>query len=251
MGEERTVEALVNLGLTVSQAKIYLTLATTGPCTGRASASQTHIATNDVYRILNELHQKGLVEKVIAKPTVYKATQITDGLSILLQDKKDEYIQAEIQAKELSASIEIKKQETAPQEEPQFVITSEAKMLIKMHERLGLASNQSIDFVLPINASKALRDYPQYLRNAVERKVKVRALVFEEDSEKKSTITINPLFEVRTLKEMKTVFGMHLFDKKEVTMAISNKPMPSLWTNNPNMVMIAQVYFEDMWNSAR
>lgn len=251
MLEEKTIESLVKLGLTVSQAKVYLTLATSGPCTGKASANSTHIATNDVYRILNELLEKGLVEKVIAKPTRYKATQINDGLSILLEGKKEEYIEAEMQVKVLNELIELKNQEITHQEESQFIITSEVKNLMKMHDRLGQTSKQSIDFVLPLKATESLRDYPQYLERATKRKVKIRAIVIENDFKKRSQVTENRFFEVRTFKDIKQSFGMHIFDNQEVTMSISEKPMPSLWTNNAHIVRIARVYFEDMWNSAR
>jgi sugar-specific transcriptional regulator TrmB len=250
MLEEKTIESLVKLGLTVSQAKVYLTLAIAGPCTGKDSANSTHIATNDVYRILNELLDKGLVEKVIAKPTRYKATKINDGLSLLLEGKKEEYIEAEMQVKALNSLIELRKVDTH-QDESQFVITSEIKNLMKMHERFSQASKLSIDFVLPLKTTKSLHDYPQYVKCAIKRNVKIRAIVIENDSNKEPKATKNPLFEVRTLKDIKQSFGMHIFDNQEVTMSISEKPMPSLWTNNAHIVRIARVYFEDMWNSAR
>ena len=254
MAEENAVKSLIKLGLTVSQAKVYLTLAKSGPCTGRATAGSTHIATNDVYRILSELHEIGLTEKIIAKPTKYKATQIDDSLLILLQRKKEEYIEAEEQVKALSDSLAIKKQERTPQDDSQFIITSEIKSLFKMHEKLAQESKLSIDFVLPIKAkaTELLDEAPQQIRDAVKRKVKIRGItmVNEGHSEKKHKGVKPALFEVRTIKDINPPFGMHIFDKKEITLAISEKPMPSLWTNNAHVVRLARAYFEEMWNNA-
>jgi len=37
------------------------------------------------------LQQKGLIEKVITAPTMYKATPMEEGLEILLREKTSEY----------------------------------------------------------------------------------------------------------------------------------------------------------------
>lgn len=64
-------------------------------------------------------------------------------------------------------------------------------------------------------------------------------------------INQNPLFELRYLPETAAHFGMHIFDKQKVTLAISEKMMPSLWTNNPYVAKLAEAYFENMWNNAQ
>lgn len=249
MGEERAVATLLKLGLTVLQAKVYLALATSGPYTGRATASSTHIATNDVYRILHELQEKGLVEKIVTKPTMYKSVQINDGLSSLLESKKEEYIETKRQVKALSNAIgEIRKQDRAPQSDPQFIITSQIKTLIKMHEKLANASTNSIDFVLPIKTKQALYKYSEFIDPAIKRKVKIRAITIDKEKNQSSK---NPLFEVRTVPDINQPIGMHIFDKQQVTLAMSEKATPSLWTNNAHIVILAQAYFEELWNNAK
>ena len=58
--QEETVQTLVNLGLTVLQAKVYLSLAKSGVSTGRATAKAAKVASQDVYRVLIELQEKGI-----------------------------------------------------------------------------------------------------------------------------------------------------------------------------------------------
>jgi sugar-specific transcriptional regulator TrmB len=249
VGEEKAVETLLKLGLTMLQAKVYLTLATSGPYTGRATANSTHISTNDVYRILHELQVKGLVEKIVNKPTMYKATQIEDGLAALLEDKKEEYIETKRQVRALSNAItEMRKQDGTLQCDPQLTITSEIKMLIKTHEKLANAAKQSIDFVLPVETKQELYDNPEYLNLAAKRNVKIREIIIGKG---KNHTSNNPLFEVRTLPAIEQAIGMHIFDKQQVTLAMSEKATPSLWTNNAHIVKLSQVYFEELWNRAK
>ena len=83
--QEETVQTLVNLELTVLQAKVYLALVKLGTSTGRTTAKAAKVASQDVYRVLTELQEKGLVEKIIAKPNKYRPIPLKDGLSMLLQ----------------------------------------------------------------------------------------------------------------------------------------------------------------------
>lgn len=44
---------------------------------------------------------------------------------------------------------------------------------------------------------------------------------------------------------------MAIFDNKEVNIRVSDTLVPFLWTNNPNVVKLAEIYFENMWNNAQ
>jgi sugar-specific transcriptional regulator TrmB len=249
---DESVPTLYKLGLTVLQAKVYIALAKLGTSTGRTTAKTAQVAPQDVYRILGELLEKGLVEKIITKPTLYKATPIEDGLAILLQNKKDEYIETEKKAKAISKSFYANQRQEILHENTQFLISSETSLLSKTHEKLADATKNSIDFVLPEKANeKGVIHNFQYLKMAAMRCVKIRVIALEGDvettSESPDYFSKNPFFELRYLPETEMPFGMHIFDKKEMTIAISQKRLPSLWTNNPNVIKLAEVYFKDTW----
>ncbi|MCW4019121.1 MAG: hypothetical protein NWF00_10680 [Candidatus Bathyarchaeota archaeon] len=98
MKTEEAIQTLVNLGLTVLQAKVYLALVTVGTTTGRITAKAANVASQDVYRVLTELQEKGLAEKIIAKPNKYKPTPVQNGISALLKQKIKEYNENEKKA---------------------------------------------------------------------------------------------------------------------------------------------------------
>ena len=230
---DESVQTLVNLGLTVLQAKVYLNLAKVGISTGRTTAKESKVASQDVYRILTELQEKGLVEKIIGRPTFYKATPINEGISLLLKNKKEEYIETEKQAKIMSDNCCENKETNVQFEKIDFTITSKLTLLLKMHDKMADKSKKNIDFIFGVKINeKMLLHNHQYIQRAIKRGVKIRAIVPKGSKE---TITKNPkpllknpLFEIRYLPEEFIPFGMHIFDKEKVTLAVSEKPMPKL-----------------------
>jgi sugar-specific transcriptional regulator TrmB len=83
--QDEDVEALTSLGLTILQAKVYLALVKSGSSTIREISKTSDVARQDLYRITSELQKLGLVERVIANPTEFRAIELTGGISILLQ----------------------------------------------------------------------------------------------------------------------------------------------------------------------
>ena len=257
MFTEEDIQILTHLGLTVSQAKIYLALFKVEQATIKTIAQDTKIARQDIYRIMSTLQTRGLVEKIIlAKSTMYKATPIKEGLSTLLQNKKEEYIETEKQVKKMVNNFcENEKQNISP-ENSQFIITSKLTLVFKMHEKLADKAKKSIAWIAPLKISeKTLFHNQPYLKQAIGRGVKIRIIAEkvkgEENDEKAKSLSENSLFELRYLPETAIDFGMHIFDRQEVTLAISGKPIPSLWTNNAHVTNLAEAYFEKMWNNAQ
>jgi len=254
--ENKEVQTLVNLGLTVLQAKVYLALSKLGASTGRITAKQAQVASQDVYRILAELQEKGLLEKLIAKPTIYKATPITIGLSILLKNKKQEYNATEKQVKKMSDDLGETINQNAFPGNLQFTVVSESTLIKKKHERLADDAKKSIDIMVPVkmNMKMVLFVWP-YIARALKRGVKIRLITQRDDAESASTnmqlLENQPFFEQRYLPEASFPVEMHIFDKQEVTFSLSEKPIPILQTNNHNSVLVSEACFESMWKQAK
>jgi sugar-specific transcriptional regulator TrmB len=254
--QNEEVQTLVKLGLTVLQARVYIALVKFGASTGKTTAKAAQVAPQDVYRVLGELQEKGLVEKIIFKPPLYRAaTTIQEGISMLLKEKQEEYIRTKKQAEIIFNSLGQNKSQNNQEEGVQFTITSELKLLIKSHEKLTASCKNSIDFIFPIKISeKELFRDADHLKAAIKRGIKIRAMTGKpiQDSTNVNSKSIfkSPEFEHRFLPESAIPFGMHIFDNQEATLAISSNAMPSLWTNNSHVVKLAQVYFEHIWKDA-
>lgn len=106
------VKTLEKLGLTSLQARIYLTAVTLQSASVRRIAEKSEVARTDVYRIVPTLEKLGLLKKIISTPTMYEATALKDGCSLLLQRKKEEYTEAKLKAKELIEEFQKKPPQT-------------------------------------------------------------------------------------------------------------------------------------------
>jgi sugar-specific transcriptional regulator TrmB len=245
----------MNLGLSFVQAKAYLNLARLKIANIRTIAIASNVARQDMYRIMSILENLGLAEKIIAKTTRYKATPVKEGLSILLQNKKKEYADIEKQVKKIFNNS-YENAESIPLEPMQFTIISEATLLLKRLDKLTDTTKNSVDIVTPAGKQDEmiLQKFP-HLKRAIKRGVKIRFIALEVNGEtifeNPKSLLKNPLFELRYYPSYSTQFGIHIFDKREMTLTISEKsPMPCLWTNNSQVIKMATAYFENMWNEA-
>jgi hypothetical protein len=261
MFRDEDIETLMRLGLTLLQAKTYLTLSTMGSATMGIISKASSIARQDVYRVMPTLQKLGLVEKVIKTPATYQALPIKDGLSILLQQRKENYTALQKKALKLLGNRQEPKKATAIREEEdtQFAIIYDKTLLFQKFWKGNQTAQKSIDCsglwqdikILLSNCNG--RD--DHFTEANKKGVRVR-IVTEEHKDDTSIDRIlavmckNPLFDIRFLSAPMPV-KIVLYDGKEAHTSISTSAdtdMPSLWSNNPNFVRIMTNQFEDMWN---
>ena len=86
---DESIEILVELGLTHTEAKVYTALL----CLKRATAKNIHraskVARQDVYQLLSDLQEKGLIEKIIGNPAKFKPIPASDAVSILTERRNE------------------------------------------------------------------------------------------------------------------------------------------------------------------
>jgi sugar-specific transcriptional regulator TrmB len=242
------IQTLMNMGLTLLQATIYLALAKLGKAETQRIAQASNVARPEVYRVMPALLKLGLAEKIIGKTTLYEATPIKEGLSILLQNRKDEYAELEKEAGSFLNSFHNNDLKGFQVKTQEFKVTSEWRLLMKMHKRLIQSAQASIDISVPWRAAlPILLDWP------CKKKLKIRLITQKTGKtaqlRKVQALAKNRGVEIKYLSKS-APFGMHVFDEKEVTLCLDEKQgLPSLWSNNPNIVRLAEAYFECLWNS--
>lgn len=248
------IQTLMDLGLTLLQAKTYLALATLGKAEVKTISKASNVARQDIYRIMPTLQKLGLAEQIIAKPTMYRATPIKEGLSILLQNRQKETAELQQKTRKLLNNFQRNNIITTLQEDSQFILISARTKFAKRLENSTHIAQANIDFIGPWKSFKALLFYGfQDLKRAIERSVKIRIITEKpEDKESipKATQALeNRFFEVRYISAPAPI-AMMIFDKKEFNLSISDREWPSLWSNNPNIIKLATSYFDDMWNKS-
>jgi sugar-specific transcriptional regulator TrmB len=255
--DDEYTQTLTDLGLTLLQAKTYLALAKFGEADVKTIAKASTVARQDIYRIMPTLQKLGLAEQIIAKPTIYKATSIKEGLSILLQNRKKEYTRLQKKTTSLinnfhpnTAKIDTQKGDT------QFKLTSEATLFLKMHKSLHQKAQMSIDAIIPLifDGAAKFNEGLSFPKKAMRRGIKIRLITQKAENGLKSreleALGKNSLCELKYLATP-VLFGMHIFDNREVTLATSENGLPSLWSNNRNLVNLAASYFNEIWSKAQ
>jgi sugar-specific transcriptional regulator TrmB len=244
----------MNLGLTELQAKTYLTLTRYEKAEVKKISETSKIARQDLYRIIPTLEKLGLVEKIIATPILYRAIPLSEGTSSLFEKKSDEYSNLKNSLELLIANPEENSTTEIPEENnAEFIITSERKRLISKLEK-AYSESASIDLMLPGNAlGFMVFHFYESLTVALSKDAKIRVMAKSVElrsgtRQKLENLNTHPNFEVKYV-EAPFDFGLAILDNREVNIAISTKEVPSLWTNNRQIVKISQMMFETQWNA--
>lgn len=251
---DKALEVLMRLGLTELQAKTYLALVRLGKAEVGKIAKHSNIARQDIYRIIPKLEKLGLVEKIISTPILYKAVTFSEGTSILFRQRTNEYASLKNSIKVLMAQPEENSNDSVEENSIEFVITSEKKRFIAKLEK-AYSEATHIDIMVPGNAINLMIFYfYDCLSYTLTRGAKVRVITQNMDirpsAERKFCILKkHPNFEVKFVNS-NFGFGIAICDNTEINIAISDKEVPSLWTNNRQILRISQLMFEDEWNAS-
>jgi sugar-specific transcriptional regulator TrmB len=95
-------KTLREIGLTLSQARVYLALVKLGThSTVKTVSVFSKVARQDVYRTLTELRELSLVEMVIGNPALFRAIPLQEAVAILMERKNQRTRELLAEASEL------------------------------------------------------------------------------------------------------------------------------------------------------
>jgi len=256
-------EVLTHLGLTSCQARIYLALVCSGAATPKTISKESQVAREQVYREIPKLQALGLTEKIIDRPSKFKAIPIQECISFLMEKRTNRTLELQTDTEKLIKNFSsIKSETTFSEEENQFILVPKNERVLTTIRRGVETAQTSVDVVTSWKRiSHSFVSFNGLYKKALSRGVKFR-FVTEKPKNKKSLdykkkITYDfhqsPLFEIRHVNTPVTSI-VSLKDKKEVlifTSASSGLDEASaLWSNNPHLIEIADKYFEMMWTKS-
>jgi len=256
---ERT-ETLMKLGLTLNQARAYLALIQFGPAGAKELAEASGITRQDIYRVMLTLEEKGLVEKLLSSPVVYKAFRIEQVASNLLNRKAEE--QNELQKKTQRLITELQRnhlEKPIQGETSQFImIPGKGAIIQRIIDDLSKTS-KSLEVVTSCERfSPAILEFANEYEKALQRGVGVRIAVEKHMAQEAALEVIRRLakkqtFEVRYFSCSPEAV-VSIFDGKKASVTVSKTANSSkacaLWSNDPCFVAITRNYFESMWNNS-
>jgi sugar-specific transcriptional regulator TrmB len=255
---EEEIQALTKLGLTKSQAKVYYSLLTLRK---EANASTlwkaSQLARQDIYRILSELQQMGLIEKILSTPTTYRPAEMETNILNLIERKNLEISAMAQEAKNLIQKFKtIEQTEVA---EDQWVLIPEGLTIRGRLKRAFKNSRKSIDIISSRKPffQAVIVNFEEFGK-ALKQGSKIRWIIEdteEEDSQPQEVEALKkyPNFLLRTISNCSQIRSVEI-DEKEVfvrtNLNTSFGESPALWSNNPTMIRIVQKCFETIWSKA-
>ena len=242
----------MKLGLTLLQATIYLNLTKLGRAGVTRISRVSNVARPDVYRVLPALESQGLVEKIIVVPTLYKATPLKEGLSMLLKQKMDEDTDLQKKTKMLLQCLPENDVFCPPKDDSHFIISNEKNLLFKKLREAINTAQIDLNFICTLKVFSKIFFYNQTpLRNALKRNVEIQMVIKTTDNHglmlrDLEDLQKNPLFNLKYTSDQNPVC-MLIADGKEMNVQLSSGLVPSLWSNNPQILKMAVAYFDLVW----
>jgi sugar-specific transcriptional regulator TrmB len=254
--EKESSGFLTQLGFTITQAKLYLALLKLEEADARTLSKEANVPRPEVYRILNELQEKGLVEKEITTPYRFKAASIECGMQILMNRKVQQCKELQEKMREFLRKNRSWPNETSQKQEYKLVMIEGKERLLQVIKGEHANVQQSVEILSTMNRwlqiiASCFEDY----ENALARKVKYRVVIEKPKGEidfpeNVKALLAEPSFELRLNRApLKTNAG--IFDQKEATINFfPSKPLaeaPIIWTNHPSFISMCQDHFENIW----
>jgi sugar-specific transcriptional regulator TrmB len=256
--EDEQISVLVDLGMSITQAKIYLSLAKSKSLTAHAIANVAKIARPDVYRILPLLEDAGFVERVIASPFEFHAIPVNMCISILMQKRIMKTAELKKKSSILEKNFCRKSENDEVDEKFEFMLIPNKDAIYKKAEKMIKNTVDSLCFLcLQKRMSSWLSHYSPQLEAALAKKISCKIIMPENGN-----TNMDALFKIMRKYhnlELKWISaepeaGFSVWDKKEVlisTSAIDTPfPFPTLWSRNKAMVALLQNYFDLLWKES-
>ena len=257
MNPQNQIELLTNLGLTVNQAKIYLSCINYNSSTVKQISQTTNLASEIVYRTIPKLQKKGLVTKTLAFPAEYQATPIELAITTLLEQRKKQNVELEKKAKELLRDMAKRKTEKHT-ESIKIVLIPEKERQTQFTEKKMRTTKKSLQVIGMGQKFHAwMRAYHELIDDLLTKNIVVK-IVFA-GTQKNNTQTVEDILEysdfiIRFIPDTVQTC-LVIVDDKEVIIDTSPESgfaqTPVYWSNDLGIVAPCKAYFEKYWNQKR
>jgi len=261
LSEPDKTDLLMGLGLTPNQAKVYQTILKLGNAAVGQIAKSTSVRREDVYKVLPALEKMGLVEKLLGKPAMIRATPVAGALTSLILDEKvksDERI-ASMKAKfQVLSKAKWVQPIVVGEEESLYALIPEGKAVIA--KLTSLIDSSKIN-VFWIDTLKEISHVTSLLfveiKNAIHNGVKVKVIIedFKPDESQSKQVQHTINLESASIRfHHQPLNRFAVFDGREAMISTNRKnkseDTSALWTTDINLIGVLTGYFETAWSES-
>ena len=186
-------EALKKIGLSSTEAKVYLALLESGPSLAGALAKKTKVNRSNIYDALQRLINKGFVSFVIKENRKYFEATDPEKLKILIQEKKTKILEEEKELNKILPTLKSKKKISA--EKLQASIYRGKKGLKTLLEDILKSKKEFLNIAGTGRAAKILPYFfPNFDKRRIKSKIRYRAIYANIEEGRKRAFQVNKQF---------------------------------------------------------
>lgn len=242
MSKEDALESLGAIGLTESEARLYLALLG-GGADAKWISQAAGVPYSKVHTLLRRLEEKGLVREKGGRPTIYEAGDPRDALERYQKRLADDLSRRVAEAaKAIQALVTV-----GETEKPDiWIIRGQEEVLRKAYEAL-IGADEGVKLALPVIPEVALAAFLPILTRLRSEKIPVR-LLLPMGVSGEVLARLGALAEIVLRDRM---FGGGLIvDDREALLVIGGKGAAldlAIWSNHSGIVDLARTYFDYLW----
>lgn len=133
---DQDISTLVDFGLTLLQARVYVELLKVGKSRASRLSSAMGIIRPEAYRLLRELSVRGLVQKNLGSPSTYTPVPPREALTLLTNKHKARLVELSRKRNDLVRSLSISSHEMNVPREGFSLITGGGNLILRTREMI-------------------------------------------------------------------------------------------------------------------
>jgi sugar-specific transcriptional regulator TrmB len=261
---EAIENALVKLGLSKNEIRVYVYLARTGMLKASEISEVISLHRTETYRILRDLEKMGLVSSVFEKPLKFVATPFEKTLDILIESKRLRLQLLERKKTDLvslwvalpKAEVELSKREVFQ------ILEGEEQINLKAEEILNKSQSQVCMFASDSDIAHFYHSGLLDKLEGIEKKDFSVRLLAKDSAKSKFFIKELKLNGVRSSATCPEDLSSFIIVDQEQLLFLINKngepkdemdekkeKLAALWTNYEAFIKALGALFSELWNS--
>jgi sugar-specific transcriptional regulator TrmB len=257
--DEQSLITLAKMGICNSEAKIYLTIIRLGRAKAIDIAKKSQSDRASTYRLITKLQEGGLVQKWPGMPAEFTAIPLENLISLLLQRRMKEFSDLREEAKEILKKNTKIGAEVSHNDYLYFSTISETVVhtVIPLLDSCESSIKILTSYIRCRQSSEVMK---KSLQKAMKRGVSIQYLM-EKPCETRmlpkplKSLSTNSKFEIRYLPCSYKGVQTSVLDEKQASIVLSENQdyfkSSILCTSNPQLVKLANYYFESLWRDSK
>jgi sugar-specific transcriptional regulator TrmB len=253
--EGEVMSALVQLGLTNAEAKVYLATVTLEGGTATEIAALAGKDRGNTHHTLAKLQQLGIVEPTTGSPTVFNAIEVTKALDHLFSLQSMRLRRLDELRKSISANVSSSSFRATPQAETYSIIKGRLNTYLRMIESVAM-SKEKVALLCSAEGLTRLRRFRNFFQSVSEKAaegVEFRIISEITAANLEDVKAFSRIGEFRHIRNQAT--NASVYDGKVASVALSInekldedvKDHVALWTNGSSFVRTFGEFFDSIW----